>query len=131
MKKLLVTACAIAGSGLIVLAGQEPPAPAVFTAAQAAAGRTAFQSTCGKCHTGPFLRRTGDAGELPPVDSLPAGMQDVVRSAGGQVPPLAGPDFMARWGAKTTKDLSARIREAVGGFPPQGTDKETHLNLTA
>ncbi|MDR3702024.1 MAG: hypothetical protein P4L56_20415 [Candidatus Sulfopaludibacter sp.] len=57
MRKLLVTACAIAGSGLIALAGQEPP--------------------------------------------------------------LAGPGFMARWDAKTTKDLSARIKEAPPQLPPK------------
>jgi hypothetical protein len=47
------------------------------------------------------------------------------------VPPLAGSDFMAAWGARTTGELSRRVREAVGGFPPEGSDKETYLNLTA
>lgn len=125
MKKLLAIAICVAGWG------QEAIRPAVYTAHQAEAGKAAFQNTCGKCHTGAQLRRTGNAGELPPVDSLPKVMQDVVRSAGGIVPPLAGADFMTSWGGKTTSDFSARIQQAVGGFPPKGKDKETYLNITA
>jgi hypothetical protein len=52
------------------------------------------------------------------------------------IPPLAGanaayPPFLTTWGAKTTQDLSRRILVAVGGFPPEGRDAQTHLNLTA
>ena len=130
MRRVLLAAGAVAACGWIGLAGQEP-APAVFTEAQAAAGRTAYRSSCGKCHTDTLMGRIGDPGELPPVDSLPAAMQEVVRGAGGNVPPLAGVDFMKRWGARTTRDLSMRIRDAVGGFPPRETGKETYLELTA
>jgi hypothetical protein len=56
-------------------------------------------------------------------------MQKVISDAGGQVPPLTGPDFMAKW--ETTRNLSRRVDEAVGGFPPLGRDKTTYLNLTA
>ena len=127
----ITTVCAVAACTLMLLQGQDVAPPTVYTTAQAEAGHAAFQSTCGKCHTGALLRRTGGPGELPPVDSLPPGMQEVVRGAGGKIPPLAGPDFMASWGARTTKELAGRIKEAVGGFPPQGTDQETYLNLTA
>jgi hypothetical protein len=57
-------------------------------------------------------------------------MKEVVES-GGRVPPLAGADFMESWGAKTTQAFSARVKVAVGGFPPSGTDKDTYLNLSA
>lgn len=129
LKRLLVTATA--GCGLFVLTGQQAVPPAIYTAAQAANGRTAYQSSCGKCHTDTLMGRVGDIGEVPPLSSLPANMQQVVRAAGGKVPPLAGDKFMARWGVRTTKDLSTRIKDAVGGFPPQDLDEETYLNLTA
>jgi hypothetical protein len=58
-------------------------------------------------------------------------MQKVVREAGGQVPPLAGADFMAIWGTRTTQELSARVQVAVGGFRPPASDKDTYLDLTA
>jgi hypothetical protein len=131
MRKLWLNASAVAGCGLMVLAAQEPAPPAVFTAAQADGGKAAYQSTCGKCHTATLLGRTGKPGELPPIDSLPVVMQEVVRAAGGNVPPLAGADFLARWEGQTTMDLSVRIKTAIGGFPPEGTGKDTYLDLTA
>jgi hypothetical protein len=130
MRKLWLTG-AVAGCALMVLAGQETAPPAVYTTAQADRGKTAYQSTCGKCHTATLLGRTGKPGELPPVDSLPAVMQEVVRGAKGNIPPLAGADFLARWEGQTTMDLSVRIKTAIGGFPPEGTDKDTYLDLTA
>jgi hypothetical protein len=131
MKKLLVTGCVIAGCGFIVLTAQETAQPGVYTAAQADAGRAAYLTSCAKCHTAALTGRTGAPGELPPLDSLPAVMQEVVRGAGGVVPALTGPEFIARWKARTTRDLSRRVDEAVGGFPPEGRDKDTYLNLTA
>jgi hypothetical protein len=121
----------VVAAGFIGLTAQEPTTPAVFSTAQAEAGKKAFQSTCGFCHTGSLLRRTGDPGELPPVESLPPAMRDVVLGAKGQVPPLAGSDFMARWGSRSTQALANRIREAVGGFRPEGAGPETYVDLTA
>ncbi len=109
----------------------QQPAPAVYSAAQAAAGRTAYLSSCGKCHTESLLGRTGKPDELPPVDSLPKVMREVVENNGGQVPPLVGPEFLARWGSRGTDELSRRVREAVGGFPPENRSEETYLQLTA
>jgi hypothetical protein len=131
MLKLLGAATAIVGCGLFMLIGQQPRETAVYTASQAEVGRTEFQSTCGKCHCNALLGRNGEAGETPAVDSLPTGMREVVENAGGQVPALAGADFMARWGGWTTKDLANRIKEAVGGFRPENADDETYLRLTA
>lgn len=125
MKRLLVTA--IAGCGFFVPTGQPAAPPAVYTAAQAAAGRTAYQSSCAKCHTDTLVGRDG-TGEVP----------EFLRAYGGKIPPLAGANsafapFMTKWGARTTKALYSRIQEAVGGFPPPdgSLDEELYLNLTA
>ena len=129
MKKLLMTAASVAGCGFLVLTGQPVAPPTVYTANQVAAGRMAYRSSCGKCHTDTLAGRKGEVGEAPALSSLPAEMQEVVRAAGGQVPPLIGADFMSEWG--TTRDLSSRIKTAVGGFPPADLSDETYLNLTA
>ncbi len=127
MKKPLVTAAAIAGCGFFVLTGQQAAPPAVYTAAQAAAGRAAYQSSCAKCHTDTLMGRNG-TGEVP----------EFLRVYGGKIPPLAGANsafapFMTKWGARTTKALYRRIQEAAGGFPPpdRRLDEELYLNLTA
>jgi len=73
--------------------------------------------------------RKGESGELPVLSSLPEDMLKVVRAYNGKVPPLVDSAFIDRWG--TTRDLSRRIREAVGGFPPQNSDDQTYLTLTA
>jgi hypothetical protein len=117
--KPLLLAATVLTSGLFVLTGQQPVPSAVFTTAQAEAGRKAYENTCGKCHTPTLLGRKGDPGELPPVSSLPAYMQDMAR---GLVPPLAGTDFINRWGPRTTAELTDRIEQAVGAFPPEGTN---------
>lgn len=117
--KVLPLATIVLGAGVFALPGQQRAPTGIFTAAQAEAGRKAYEDTCGKCHTPTLLGRRGAPGELPPVSSLPAYMQDM---ASGLVPPLAGPDFMQRWGARTTADLTERIRQAVGAFPPEGTN---------
>jgi mono/diheme cytochrome c family protein len=113
----------------------EPTAiPTVITAAQAAAGRTAYQSVCVNCHTDSLGGRNGDeANELPLVASLSDEWQKIVRAAGGngKVPPLTGATFMARWSTRTTRAFSARVNTAVGGFPPKDMDETTYLNLTA
>src|SRR5258708_5641724 len=129
MKTIPPTAAALAACGLLLLAAQQPPPPAVYTAAQATAGRTAYLSTCGKCHTASLTGRKGVPGELPLISDLPANMQEVIAGAGGYVPPLVGSAFIAKWA--TTNDFSKRINEAVGGFPPEGRDKTTYLKLTA
>jgi mono/diheme cytochrome c family protein len=131
LKRFMLMATGIAGSGVFVLVGQQPVRLGAFSAAQADAGRTAYRTTCVKCHTESLTGRKGNPGEMPPLGSLPDDMQKVVANMGGKVPPLAGAAFMARWGGRTTKDLSTRIQEAVGGFPPEGANEETSRNLTA
>ena len=129
MNKAAVTAAIF--SAVVLGAQQKNEAPQVFTAAQAAAGKAAYESTCISCHTSSLNGRTGAPGELPPLESLSPVMQQVVANANGQVPPLAGEAFMAKWGGKTTQELSRRVNEAVGGFRPRNATDATYLELTA
>lgn len=129
-KSILFAAFAI-GSGLFVAAGQPAaPPPAVFTPAQAEAGRIAVEETCGKCHTANLLGRKGDPGEIPPIGSLSQSYREAIGPR-GFVPPLAGPVFLNRWGAKTAAELIARFQQTVPFFPPTGTNDETTVNITA
>jgi hypothetical protein len=125
LKNLFVTAAC----GLLALTAEgtadETAPPAVFTAAQAAAGKKEYQNDCHNCHTDKLTGRVGAAGELPAVSSLDAGAQKMIEANGGNVPALAGPRFLAQWGAKTTQDLSARIMIAAG------LDEQRYLNITA
>jgi hypothetical protein len=123
-------AAGVLGSGFFVLTAQ-PPAPTVFTSAQAEAGRAAYENICGKCHTPSLLGRKGDPSELPPVSSLPANMQDLIKNYRGFIPPLAGAAFLNHWGSHTAAEFVKRVQEAVGGFPPEGTNDETSVNIAA
>ena len=63
-RKVVVLAIALLCSGRFVATGQPTArSPAVFTAAQAEAGRTAFENSCAQCHT---VRGTGAMGTLGP-----------------------------------------------------------------
>lgn len=128
--KALLLGSFILGSGLFLLTGQQPAPSAVFTSAQAEAGRIAYENTCGQCHTPTLLGRKGDAGELPPVGSLSDAYQKFIGPR-GFVPPLAGPVFMRRWGSKTAAELIARFQETIPYFPPEGMNGETTVNITA
>ncbi len=72
-----VAALGVCGVGLLL--GQAPAAP-VFTAAQATTGNAAYRANCAGCHA-PDLGGRNEA------------------------PPLAGPNFMSKWGARSTKEL--------------------------
>jgi cytochrome c553 len=104
--------------------------PTVYTMAQAAAGRMEMQTNsfgaCADCHTTTLTGRNGDIGELPPLSSLPDDLQKTIRNAGGKVPPLAGENFMTKWGARTTKDLSSDMRRRFNDL-----SEETQLNIMA
>jgi hypothetical protein len=129
INRLLVTATAVAVCGCFVLTGQQKAEPAVYTSEQAAAGKTAYESSCGKCHLEGLTGRHGNPGEVPPVNSLPGNMQKTLAQYGGKTPPLVGSGFMAKW--KTTRDLSLRIKSASGAFPPENSNEETYLKVTA
>jgi len=117
-------AAAVCGMDLLA----ESPTPSVFTAVQADAGRAAYLSKCGKCHTTTLGGRTGRADELPPLNAIPPEYKKMVDDYNGQVPSLIGTAFLSKW--KTTQGLANRIKEAVGGFPPDSA-ADTYLNITA
>jgi len=120
------------GSGILVLAAQQPNTFGVFTSDQAEAGRKAYERTCGKCHTNTLMGRNGGPGELPPIDSLPASYQEFIGKT-NRVPPLAGKVFLSRWGQKTAAELIARFQITASdpSFQFQGMDDDTTVNITA
>jgi hypothetical protein len=136
LRKLLtyraILLAGILGSGLLVLTAQQPTTSHVFTAAQAEAGRLAYERTCGKCHTNTLTGRKGDPGELPPLSSLSASYQKFIGPR-GFVAPLAGKVFIDRWGGKTAAQLIARFQETVDDpyFQFEDMNDETTVNITA
>jgi mono/diheme cytochrome c family protein len=126
---MIVTGVALASAA--EPARESAPAPRVFTAAQARAGKIAYESSCGLCHQFNMQGRTGAPGELPDVNTLPENMIKTIDQNGEQVPPLAGPHFMTHWGAKTTQEYVARVANAMGAFPPKHTGSDTSVQLTA
>ena len=130
--KALLLAVAMFGSGRLVLTGQQNTAPGVFTLAQAEAGRTAYENTCGKCHTYTLLGRKGEESELPPVASLSVPYQKFIGTP-NRVPPLAGKVFLSRWGQKTAAELIARFQVTAGDpwFRFEGMNDDAVVNITA
>ena len=101
-KHLLFAATAFA-STVVLLSAQGPAAPGPFTAAQATAGRAAYEMSCAGCH-GADLRG---------------------------VPPLAGPDFASGWSTRSTRDLFNTIRASMPSDRPGSLSEETYLNVVA
>src|SRR5689334_5656424 len=92
-------AAALLTSGLL-MPGQQPSPASVFTSDQANAGRVTYEKTCGRCHTLSLLGRKGDPSELPPIGSLSDSDKQFIGAKGHvYVPPLAGKDFLDRWGS--------------------------------
>jgi cytochrome c553 len=110
--KTLIPAIALLATGGIALTGQQPEAPTVFTAAQAEAGRTLYENSCGRCHTYSLQGRKGEAGELPPAASLPPAYQKFIGNP-NHVPPLAGKIFLSRWGQKTVAEVIDNFRKTA------------------
>ena len=97
---LLLSALLVASLSLVT-AGQAPTA-APFTVDQAAAGRTAYETTCAACHGGDL------AG--PPA--------------------LAGTSFRVGWGSRTTRDLLTAV-QAMPPEQPGGLPEATYLAIAA
>jgi mono/diheme cytochrome c family protein len=78
---------------------------AVFTAAQADAGRAAYFQHCASCHM-PDLSGSNDA------------------------PPLAGTNFLSAWQARTIRDLFKYMSESM---PPGGAalDEKAYASIVA
>lgn len=88
---LVTTAAIVAIGGLTIVRAQQPPPAAVYTAAQAEAGRASFQETCAGCHSNDL-------------------------SGNGDAPELAGRTFIGSWKNQTTQDLFKYVQ----GMPPGG-----------
>jgi alcohol dehydrogenase (cytochrome c) len=78
--------------GAVVIRGQQQPATAGLSPAQAAAGRQAYDATCASCHRADL-------------------------SGAGEAPALVGPSFTNVWGSRTAAQLAAYIQAAM---PPVG-----------
>ena len=131
-RKVIFPGIALFVSGCFIAIGQQPPKLTVFNSAQAEAGRTAYENTCGKCHTYTLLGRKGEDGELPPVALLSAPYQKFIGKP-NHVPPLAGKVFLSRWGQKTAAELIARFQITASDpfFKFEGMDDDTLVNITA
>jgi hypothetical protein len=130
--RTILLAIAMLGSGRVILTGQQRTAPAVFTSAQAEAGRISYMDTCGRCHTYTLLGRKGEEGELPPVSSLSEADQKFIGNP-NHVPPLAGEAFLNRWGNKTVAQLIDRFQITVSdpNFKFKNINEDTTVNITA
>ena len=133
MNRIMVAAVG-ATLGLIgfPLAGQETPRPAVFTSDQAAAGRAAFDKSCGQCHTYTLRGRKGETGELPPLESLPVPYLKFIGPA-KRVPPLMGNDFARKYSPKTMAQMFSLFRGAADTTPVAvlHMSDDTLVNITA
>src|SRR5205807_86167 len=104
---LFVGLCAIAAGSVMLLVGQQAAPPAgPFTAAQADAGKAAYETNCASCHL-PTLAGSGDAAAL------------------------SGTPFMAGWGARTAGQLHAFISSSMPPSNAGKLDAATYLNITA
>jgi hypothetical protein len=119
-------------SGCFILTGQQPATPAVFTTAQAGAGRTAYENSCGKCHTFSLLGRKGEEGELPPYTSLAAPYLKFIGTP-VHVPALMGKDFVRKYSQKTISEMFTLFRGAADTTPVSELhmSDDTLVNITA
>jgi alcohol dehydrogenase (cytochrome c) len=101
---------ALAGSTVVAMppaAGQQPAGAAgPFTAAQAAAGATAYQANCATCHQ-PDLRGQGTA------------------------TPLAGTAFIGTWGSRPARELLSFIQLTMPPGAPGTLSADVYANIVA
>ena len=97
----LIVLGAVATAGAAIVGGQQPPAAASFTAAQAAQGRQIYDASCAGCHR-------SDLG------------------GGNEAPALAGVNFMATWSARPTRELAEFIQATM---PPNGPPMAAEQSL--
>jgi alcohol dehydrogenase (cytochrome c) len=103
MKKHILLSIVALGTAVTLMSAQQPPAPASFTAAQATAGRTAYDANCAACH-GADLRG---------------------------VPALAGPAFIGGWSTRPVKDLLNTIQSSMPPDRPGQLREEVYLDIVA
>jgi cytochrome c553 len=122
----------VLGAGGSLLPGQEAPRSAVFTLGQAEAGRTAYQKSCGQCHTYTLRGRKGEVGEVPALESLPAEYLKFIGPA-KRVPPLVGNDLVRKYSQKTVAEMFSLFRGAADTTPVAvlHMSDDTVVNITA
>ena len=106
MNKITLLASGALVASLIVIGSAQQPAPGAagpYTAAQAAEGRTAYDTNCAACH-GADLRG---------------------------VPALAGPAFIGSWSSRTTRQLIDTIRGSMPPDRPGALPEQTYVNIAA
>jgi alcohol dehydrogenase (cytochrome c) len=101
--RLTMGALVIAACGVTIVAQQSGAGP--YTAAQASAGRAAYQANCASCHAPDLSGREG--------------------------PQLAGANFMSQWGDKTTGDLIGFMRATMPPGAGGSLPDQTYINLAA
>ena len=130
MLRLLILV-AVLVAAFPIFAQQSADRPRVYTAEQATAGQRQLQDNqfgaCADCHAMSLTGRNGDKGENPELSSLPEALQTTIRNNGGKVPQLAGPKFITRWGARSTKDFSWELMSRFSG----PLNEDTQLNIMA
>ena len=97
---------AIATLGASILFSQQTQVNGFYTAQQANAGRTEYQSNCASCHL-PDLKGSNEA------------------------PPLAGGNFMNAWSVRTTTDLFDFIRSSMPMNNPGSLSEQAYINIVA
>ncbi len=138
-RKLLLAAGMSGSFGLMAFSMQtaaDVARPAgIYTLEQARAGKVAVEASCAHCHLSSMRGRVGAAGELPEVESLKPAYRKFVEGAGGFVPPLAGEEFMTKWGSKALDKFAIeQILGAMQTFGPPGVAKDdprVFLEITA
>src|SRR5687767_5315981 len=105
MKAGLMSFAVLGCCAIALASAQQPSGSPTYTAAQAAAGRTAYEASCASCHVSDLGGRN-------------------------EAPQLAGADFMNVWRTQGVDALFGFIRSTM---PPGGarlTD-EQYLNIVA
>jgi alcohol dehydrogenase (cytochrome c) len=106
MRKHHIALAGMVGFAVAVTAGQAPQPAGPYTAAQAQAGRTAYDRSCATCH----------------LDTLQGSFE---------APPLAGTNFMTVWGARTTRDLFDVMRASMPPGAAGSLGDDTYVNIVA
>ena len=101
-----LTTAAVAGACGVVALAQQPAPATVFTAQQAAAGRTAYETNCASCH-------------------------QVDLGGSNEAPQLAGASFIGQWGERPVSDLAAYITKAMPPDNPGGAGQPANTNIVA
>ena len=106
MKKLLIPVFLLAALYAVLQLPGQQSAAGPFTAQQADAGRTAYETNCSGCH----------AADLSGI---------------GNALPLAGLPFTSSWGNRTAGDLVSFMEGAMPPTNPGGLGDQNYLNIAA